>query len=204
MGWTPPPDNGINVPECKCRPLNSEGASTMKIKQIGLDLAKLVFQVHGVSTLTAALAAARTSRRRASCRCRLTGAQSPNRTSHPRTRARTLPAAPRWPDRSLLGRSRCDRTRASRASQDRVSRLRGSVRDTPNGSKPGPCCALRRPRGLPRTRAVGTSRGAGREVRAALTSGRLDSGNRCCGLLGQLRLSAPPRRYLRVRSENEL
>jgi transposase len=50
MGWMPPPDNGIDVPEWKChQPLKPEGASTMKITTIGLDLAKNVFQVHGVN-----------------------------------------------------------------------------------------------------------------------------------------------------------
>jgi transposase len=47
MGWTPPHDNGINVPEWKCHePLEPEGASTT-ITTIGLDLA--LFQVHGVN-----------------------------------------------------------------------------------------------------------------------------------------------------------
>lgn len=50
MGWTPPPDHGIDVPEWAChRPLEPEGASTMKIKTVGIDLAKNVFQVHGVN-----------------------------------------------------------------------------------------------------------------------------------------------------------
>jgi transposase len=50
MGWTPPPDDGIGVPEWKChRPLEPEGASTMQITTVGLDLAKNVFQVHGVN-----------------------------------------------------------------------------------------------------------------------------------------------------------
>ena len=41
MGWTPPPDDGINVPEWKCQqPLEPEGASTMQITTVGLDLAK--------------------------------------------------------------------------------------------------------------------------------------------------------------------
>ena len=43
MGWTPPPDSGINVPEWKChRPLKPEGASTMQITTVGIDLAKNV------------------------------------------------------------------------------------------------------------------------------------------------------------------
>jgi transposase len=50
MGWTPPPANGIDVPEWEChRPVDPEGASTMKITTVGIDLAKNVFQVHGVS-----------------------------------------------------------------------------------------------------------------------------------------------------------
>src|SRR5512147_1796646 len=50
MGWTPPSDSGIDVPEWKChRPLESKGASTMQITTIGIDLAKNVFQVHGVN-----------------------------------------------------------------------------------------------------------------------------------------------------------
>jgi transposase len=50
MGWTPPPDNGINVPEWLCRqPLESEGASAMQITTVGIDLAKNVFQIHGVN-----------------------------------------------------------------------------------------------------------------------------------------------------------
>ena len=50
MGWTPPPDNGINVPKWKChQPLEPEGASAMQITTVGIDLAKNVFQVHGVN-----------------------------------------------------------------------------------------------------------------------------------------------------------
>ena len=50
MGWTPPPDNGINVPEWKChKPLESDGASAMRITTVGIDLAKNVFQIHGVN-----------------------------------------------------------------------------------------------------------------------------------------------------------
>ena len=48
MGWTLPPLTGIYVPKWKClSPLKREGASTMKVTTIGLDLAKNVFQVHG-------------------------------------------------------------------------------------------------------------------------------------------------------------
>lgn len=50
MGWTPPPDDGIDVPKWKCHPpLQPEGASTMEITTIGIDLAKNVFQVHGIT-----------------------------------------------------------------------------------------------------------------------------------------------------------
>ena len=50
MGWTPPPVNGIDVPEWKChRPLEQEGASAMKITTVGVDLAKNIFQIHGVN-----------------------------------------------------------------------------------------------------------------------------------------------------------
>jgi len=50
MGWTPPPDDGIDVPQWKCQqPLEPEGASTMQITTVGLDLAKNVFQVHAVT-----------------------------------------------------------------------------------------------------------------------------------------------------------
>jgi hypothetical protein len=41
--------NGINVPKWQCwLPLKEMGASTMKITTVGVDLAKNVFQVHGV------------------------------------------------------------------------------------------------------------------------------------------------------------
>ena len=49
MGWTPPSDSGIDVPEWRChRPLKPKGASTMQITTVGIDLAKNVFQVHGM------------------------------------------------------------------------------------------------------------------------------------------------------------
>ena len=49
MGWTPPHPNGINVPDWKrYRPVNGEKESTMKLMRVGIDLAKAVFQVHGV------------------------------------------------------------------------------------------------------------------------------------------------------------
>jgi transposase len=46
-----PTRNGIDVPKWKCyvNHLNRTGASTMKITTIGIDLAKNVFQVHGVN-----------------------------------------------------------------------------------------------------------------------------------------------------------
>ena len=44
MGWTPPPDDGIDVPEWKChRPLEPEGASTMQLTTIGLTWSNDVF-----------------------------------------------------------------------------------------------------------------------------------------------------------------
>jgi hypothetical protein len=49
-GWTPPPDDGIDVPERKChQPLKPEGASTMQITTVCLDLGKNVLQVHGAN-----------------------------------------------------------------------------------------------------------------------------------------------------------
>ena len=49
MGWTPPHLNGIEVPDWKCHPpVNREKESTMKLIRVGVDLAKNVFQVHGV------------------------------------------------------------------------------------------------------------------------------------------------------------
>lgn len=52
MGWTAPPGKGIEVPKRKCQqPLDPEEASAMEITTIDLDLAKNVFQVHGVNEL---------------------------------------------------------------------------------------------------------------------------------------------------------
>src|SRR5215472_8573447 len=49
MGWTPPHLNGIEVPDWRChRPVDGEKRSTMKLMRVGVDLAKSVFQVHGV------------------------------------------------------------------------------------------------------------------------------------------------------------
>ena len=50
MGWTPPPLNGIQVPDWKCYlPVTSEKESTMnKLSRVGIDLAKNIFQLHGV------------------------------------------------------------------------------------------------------------------------------------------------------------
>ena len=43
-----PTFDGIDVPEWKCQqPLEPEGAPTMQITTIGIDLAKNVFQIHG-------------------------------------------------------------------------------------------------------------------------------------------------------------
>ena len=50
MGWTPPPLDGISCAKVGARSnhLSGAGASTMKITTVGIDLAKNVFQVHGV------------------------------------------------------------------------------------------------------------------------------------------------------------
>src|SRR5512137_891653 len=49
MGWTPPHLVGIDVPDWKCRPpVDREKESSMKLIRVGVDLAKNVFQVHGV------------------------------------------------------------------------------------------------------------------------------------------------------------
>ncbi|MCA3032732.1 MAG: hypothetical protein ING56_12470, partial [Rhodocyclaceae bacterium] len=49
MKWTPPTCNGIEVPKWKChQPPKAEGGVMKEIKVIGLDLAKNVFQVHGM------------------------------------------------------------------------------------------------------------------------------------------------------------
>jgi hypothetical protein len=49
MGWTPPP---VTASTCQVealpQPLESKGASDMKITTVGIDLAKNAFQVHGV------------------------------------------------------------------------------------------------------------------------------------------------------------
>ena len=43
-----PTFNGIDVPEWRYQqPLETEGAPTMEITTIGIDLAKTVFQIHG-------------------------------------------------------------------------------------------------------------------------------------------------------------
>jgi transposase len=45
-----PTRDGINVPKCSCESTTSQtGAPIMKATTIGIDLAKNVFQVHGVS-----------------------------------------------------------------------------------------------------------------------------------------------------------
>lgn len=44
-----PPRNGINVPEWRChQPPEPRGAPTTTITTVGIDLAKNVFQVHGI------------------------------------------------------------------------------------------------------------------------------------------------------------
>jgi transposase len=49
MGWTPPHLNGIYVPNWKChQPVNRKKEPEMKIIRVGVDLAKNIFQVHGV------------------------------------------------------------------------------------------------------------------------------------------------------------
>jgi transposase len=51
MEWTPPPGNGIDVPKWKCHATTyTEEGVTMKITTVGIDLAKNVFQVHGVNS----------------------------------------------------------------------------------------------------------------------------------------------------------
>src|SRR5450755_4759314 len=48
-GMDAPTLDGISVPKWKCwLPLKRMGASTMKITTVGIDLAKNVFQMHGV------------------------------------------------------------------------------------------------------------------------------------------------------------
>jgi hypothetical protein len=50
MAWTPLPLYGIACAkvEVSSNHLNQQGASGMNITQVGIDLAKLVFQVHGI------------------------------------------------------------------------------------------------------------------------------------------------------------
>jgi transposase len=49
MGWTPPHLLGIKVPDWSFeKPVTRKKESTMKITRVGVDLAKNVFQVHGV------------------------------------------------------------------------------------------------------------------------------------------------------------
>jgi hypothetical protein len=50
MGWTPPPLNGIQVPDWNCYPpVTREKQSTMnKPGRVGIDLAKNIFQLHGM------------------------------------------------------------------------------------------------------------------------------------------------------------
>src|ERR1022692_103611 len=49
MGWTPPPLTASTCQSgCVEQPLKRIGASTMKITTVGIDLAKNLFQVHGV------------------------------------------------------------------------------------------------------------------------------------------------------------
>jgi hypothetical protein len=56
MGWTPPHLIGIEVPDWKrYPPVAKEKGSTMKLIRVGVDLAKNVFQVHGVDRQERAL-----------------------------------------------------------------------------------------------------------------------------------------------------
>jgi hypothetical protein len=49
MGWTPPHLTGIKVPHWSFHtPVTRKKESTMKIIRAGVDLAKNVFQVHGL------------------------------------------------------------------------------------------------------------------------------------------------------------
>src|ERR1700676_2332089 len=49
MAWTPLLYSASVVPKWKCKqPLKPAGASTMNITQVGIDLAKVVFQLHGI------------------------------------------------------------------------------------------------------------------------------------------------------------
>lgn len=137
------------------------------------------------------LAKAGTSWRRASCRCRPTGAQSPTR---------TLIGAPEL----VLCRRRLDSqtdlfsplkgatARARRElRKDGIPRLRRSVRAPSMAANPvAAYCALDDPAAPARTCAVRTSRGAGRQVRAALASGsiRATSAVACCVSCACLRL----------------
>ena len=44
-----PTRTGTNVPNSRCyQPLEPKGAPTMRITTVGIDLAKNVFQVHGI------------------------------------------------------------------------------------------------------------------------------------------------------------
>jgi transposase len=51
MGWTPPLLNGIYVPNWSCYPpVNKKKESTMNnLSRVGVDLAKNIFQLHGVN-----------------------------------------------------------------------------------------------------------------------------------------------------------
>src|SRR5437879_6957049 len=57
MAWTPLLGTASVVPKWKrcVQPLKTAGASTMNITTVGLDLAKTVFQVHGVDAYGRAL-----------------------------------------------------------------------------------------------------------------------------------------------------
>lgn len=63
MGWTPPHLIGIEVPDwTRFPPVNGEKKSAMKLIRVGVDLAKNVFQVHGVDRKEKALRRRRLTR----------------------------------------------------------------------------------------------------------------------------------------------
>ena len=50
MEWTPTSPNGIKVPKCGLYRPQNLGSVQTKITTIGIDLAKEVFQIHGVDS----------------------------------------------------------------------------------------------------------------------------------------------------------
>lgn len=50
MGWTLPPLTASNEPKWRCKSTTLQtGASNIKVTTVGIDLAKNVFQLHGVN-----------------------------------------------------------------------------------------------------------------------------------------------------------